>query len=54
MTVKALTNENDFSYKKDYLNVCGNFKVIESLIEYGDSDPRESVSVMISTYSIQK
>lgn len=40
MTVKALTSENEFSYKKDYLNVCGNFKVIESLIEYGDSDPR--------------
>lgn len=39
LTAKALADNYDFSSNKDYLNICGNFKVIESLIEYGDEDP---------------
>ena len=39
MTVQALANTNDFSYKKDYLNVSTNYEVIETLIQQGETDP---------------
>lgn len=40
LTAKALAGNYDLDSNKDYLNISENFKVIETLIEYGDEDPR--------------
>ena len=40
MALKAIKPQNDFSFCKDYLNACNNYRIINILEECGDPDPQ--------------
>ena len=39
MALRAISPMEEFSFRKDYLNASNNYKLLETIQEYGDGDP---------------